>query len=237
MRPVLPAAVIAAALAILPPAAIPVAAQEATPTTRQVTVVGAAEVEAAPDRATVSAGVDTQSETAAEALAAHSAAMTRVFAALEAAGIDRRDMQTSNLQLGAVWEPYRDGEQPPRVIGYQASNMVTVRVRDVTAVGAVVDAVATAGANRLNGVGFELSDPRAALDKAREQAVADARARAELYAGAAGVTLGPVLAISEVTAPAQPFFARAADTMQAAPPVAEGTVALRAEVRMVFALE
>jgi uncharacterized protein YggE len=232
IQPIALGTALAAALAILP-----AAAQEPGPPARTVSVTGAAEVEAVPDLATVSAGVDTQAETAAAALAANSAAMTAVFAALEASGIERRDMQTSNLSLGAIWEPYRDGEQPPRVIGYQASNMVTVRVRDITKVGAVIDAVATAGANRLNGVAFEVADPRAAMDRAREQAVADARARAELYARAAGVTLGPVLTISEPVAPSQPFFARAADSMEAAPPIAEGTVALRAEVNVVFGLE
>jgi uncharacterized protein YggE len=232
IQPIALGTALAAALAILP-----AAAQEPGPPARTVSVTGAAEVEAVPDLATVSAGVDTQAETAAAALAANSAAMTAVFAALEASGIERRDMQTSNLSLGAIWEPYRDGEQPPRVIGYQASNMATVRVRDITKVGAVIDAVATAGANRLNGVAFEVADPRAAIDRAREQAVEDARARAELYARAAGVTLGPVLTISEPIAPSQPFFARAADSMEAAPPIAEGTVALRAEVNKVFGLE
>jgi uncharacterized protein YggE len=232
IQPTALAAALATALAILP-----AAAQEPAPPARTVSVTGAAEVEAVPDLATVSAGVDTQAETAAAALTANSATMTEVFAALEASGIERRDMQTSNLSLGAVWEPYRDGEQPPRVIGYQASNMVTVRVRDITSVGAVIDAVATAGANRLNGVSFEVAEPRAAIDRAREQAVADARARAELYARAAGVTLGPVLTISEAREPSQPFFARAADTIEAAPPIAEGTVALRAEVNVVFGLE
>jgi uncharacterized protein YggE len=230
MRLFVPAA-LAAALAVLP-----AAAQEPGPPTRSVTVTGAAEVEAAPDLATVTTGVDTQAETAAEALAANSTTMAAVFAALEAAGIERRDMQTSNLSLGAIWEPYRDGAQP-RVIGYQASNMLTVRVRDITRLGAVIDAVASAGANRLNGVAFEVAEPRAAVDRAREQAVADARARAELYARAAGVTLGPVLTISEAREPSQPFFARASDTMEAAVPIAEGTVALRAEVNVVFALE
>lgn len=230
MRHFLPAA-FAAALAVLPAAAQEAGDGEG----RRIFVTGAAEVEAAPDLATVTAGVETRADTAAEALTASSAAMTAVFAALEAAGVERRDMQTSNLSLGAVWESPRDGGEA-RVVGYQASNMVTVRVRQIASLGAVIDAVTTAGANRLYGVGFEVSDPRTALDTARERAVADARAKAELYARAAGVALGPVQVIREAAAPSQPFFARA-EAMDAAPPVAEGTVALRAEVSVVFALE
>ena len=227
---------LALALAALA-AALPAAAQPAEPE-RSITVSGAAEVEAAPDRARVSAGVETQAETAAEAMAANSAAMAQVFAALEAAGIERRDIQTSNLALGAVWDHSRDDGQPPRIIGYQASNMVSVRVRDLAGLGGVIDAVTGAGANRLNGIGFELSDPEAAMTEAREQAVADARSRAETYARAAGVTLGPVLSIHENgQQPPQPFFARAASEAMDATPIAEGTVVMRAQVGMVFRIE
>ena len=99
---------------------------------RQVTVTGSAEVEAEPDLATVTAGVETRAATAAAALAANSETMTAVFAALDAAGIARRDLQTSELNLNPVYNSQRDGQDtPPQVVAYQASNMVTVRVRDV----------------------------------------------------------------------------------------------------------
>ncbi|MCB1403368.1 MAG: SIMPL domain-containing protein, partial [Rhodobacteraceae bacterium] len=117
-------------------------------------------------------------------------------AALEAAGIDRADVQTSRLSLDSIWENRSDGGTP-KVVGFQASNMVTVTVRDIDRLGAVVDAVAAAGGNRIFGVDFAVDEPRAQIDAARERAVADARAKAELYAGAAGVALGPVLSISE----------------------------------------
>ncbi len=218
-------------------AALPAAAQQVSGPERSISVTGAAEVEAVPDRASVSAGVDTQAETAAEALAANATAMTAVFAALEAAGIEARDIQTSDLSLGAIWDHSRDGSEPPRVTGYQASNMVRVRVRDVSGLGAVIDAVTGAGANRLNGVSFELSDPATALDEAREQAVADARARAELYARAAGVALGQVISIHETEAPVQPFFARAAAESMDATPIAEGSVSISAQISVVFGIE
>ena len=101
----------------------------------------------------------------------------------------------------------------------------------------MIDGLAGAGANRLYGVGFEVADPRPALDTARQQAVADARARAELYAKAAGVTLGPVQSIREGGGMASPAPYRAKAEMSAAPPVAAGTVTLSAEVELVFGLE
>ena len=147
-------------------------------------------------------------------------------------------MQTSQLGLDPVYGPYTEGaEEPQRVVGYQASNMVTVRVREVAKLGAVVDAVTGAGANRLYGIGFDVSDPRAPLDAARERAVADARAKAELYARAAGVTLGAVVSIREtVERPPGPVMMRA-EAMDAAPPVSEGTVTLSTQVEIVYAIE
>lgn len=231
-----PAPALAALLATML-VALPAAAQPAAGTERTISVSGSAEVEAVPNRARVSAGVETQADTAAEAMAANSATMSGVFAALEAAGIEARDIQTSNLSLGAVWDHNRDSDEPPRIVGYQASNVVNVRLRDVSALGSVIDAVTGAGANRLNGIGFELSDRQAAIDEAREGAVADARARAELYARAAGVTLGPVITIRESEQHAQPFMARAAMESMDSTPIAEGSVAIRAQVSMVFGIE
>ncbi len=119
--------------------------------------------------------------TAAPALAATSTAMQAVFDALAAAGIAPADMQTSQLSVDPVWAD--DGAGTPRVRGYSASNLVTIRVRDVTRLGAVIDAVGAAGANRVFGIAFELAEPRAQLDAARERAVADARAGPSCWPG------------------------------------------------------
>jgi uncharacterized protein YggE len=223
-----------AALAVGLALAGPVPAQEP----RQVTVTGAAEVDAVPDLATVTAGVENRAATAAAALAANSQAMTAVYGALEQAGIARRDLQTSQLGLDPVYGPYTEGaEEPQKVVGYQASNMVTVRVREVAKLGTVIDALTAAGANRLYGIGFEVSDPRPQLDAARERAVADARAKAELYARAAGVALGAVQSIREsVQPPPGPVLMRA-EAMDAAPPVSEGTVTLSTQVEIVYSIE
>lgn len=222
-----------ALLAVLAlPLAAPVAAEE---TPRRIVVTGEGRVEAAPDLATVTAGVQTEAAAAAPALAATSAAMRSVFEALAAAGIAPADMQTSQLSVDPVWAD--DGAGVSRVRGYSASNLVTIRVREIAQLGAVIDAVGAAGANRVFGIAFELSEPRAQLDAARERAVADARAKAELLAKAAGVTLGPVQSIRESgDAAPRPMFARAEMDVAAAP-VAEGVVGLEARVEIVYGIE
>ena len=103
-----------------------------------------------------------------------------------------------------------------------------MRVRAIDTLGSVVDALAKAGSNRLYGIGFEVAEPKPHLDTAREQAVADARGKAELFARAAGVTLGPVLSISEAVQVPGPIMMRAEAMADAAPPVAQGTVTLQA---------
>ena len=148
-------------------------------------------------------------------------------------------MQTSQLSINAVYEPYREGSpETQQVAGYEAANMVTVRVRDVARVGETVDAVTKAGVNRVYGIGFDVSDPRAALDTARRQAVEDARAKAELFAEAAGVKLGPVVRLGETVNAPGPIMMRAeAMADKAAPPVEGGTVSLQAQVEIVYAIE
>lgn len=205
---------------------------------RTITVMGSAEARTAPDRAAVSVGVDTRAKTAAEALASNAQTMTAVFTALDAAGIDRTAIQTSQFGLSPVFEPYREGsDQPPAVVGYDATNGVTVTVTALDKLGTVIDALAVAGANRFDGVSFDVADPRAALDVAREKAVADAQARAALYARAAGVTLGPVLSISEQSGVSSPLPMRAEMVKAAPTPIAPGTVTLSTEVQVVYGIE
>ena len=208
----------------------------AEPTPRELTVTGSATVDAAPDIATVTAGVETQAPTAADALKANGAAMTEVLAAAKAAGVAEADMQTSQLTLNPVFAPDPGGSQAaPQVVAYQASNMVSVRVRDVARLGGTIDALTAAGANRLYGVSFDVDEPGAILDTARQQAVADARRKAEILATAAGVKLGPVIAIAEGGGGGGvPLRARMDAAM--AMPVAAGSVSLGADVTVVFGL-
>lgn len=219
--------------------AVPAGVVRAQEAARSILVTGSAQVETAPDRATVTAGVESQADTAGAALAATATAMEAVFAALERLGIAPADIQTSQLGLDPIWQNQgaTDAGTPPTVVGYQASNLVAIRVREIPRLGAVIDALGEAGINRMHGIAFEVSDPRPQLDAARAQAVADARAQAELYARAAGVTLGPVLTIRDGGTPGlpQPMFARSEMSMDM--PVAEGSVAVEAQVEMVFAIE
>jgi uncharacterized protein YggE len=212
--------------------ALPVVAPAmAEPTVPTITVTGTATVAASPDLATLMIGVTTQGENAAAALTANSAAVEAVIARLTASGIEARDMQTSNLSINPNWTSF-DGSSPPTIAGYVATNLLTVRVRNLDGLGMVLDAAVADGANTLNGLSFGLAAPEPALNEARKAAVADARAKAELLAGAAGLTLGRVVMISETgswTDPAPMFRDSAAGA-----PVAGGEVGMTANVTVQY---
>lgn len=198
-----------------------------------ISATGEGIVYAAPDMATVTLGVTTQGDTAALAMAANNTAVAAVMARLTSAGVAARDLQTSNLSLNPDWSRQDSSTGAPPAV-YVASNMLSVRVRMLDDLGAILDASITDGANTLNGVTFGLDDPRPTLDEARKRAVADARARAELLAEAAGVTLGPIMSITEgggYGAP-MPMF-RQSDAMEAVP-VAAGEMGMTAAVTIVF---
>ncbi len=215
--------------------ALPAFAEDAAPAV--ISVTGEGRVEAPPDMATVSLGVQTDADTAAGAMAENSARLAAVIERLKAAGIEPRDIQTSGLSLGPRYDYGRSDGAPPTLVGYTAANMVTVRVRVLDSVGGVLDAVVADGANTLNGLGFGLADDSAPKDEARRRAVADAAAKAALYAEAAGVKLGRVHAITEAGGymPPMPMAMEAAGyAKSAAVPVAPGELAITASVGMVY---
>lgn len=198
-----------------------------------------------PDLASYTAGVTTQGATATEALSANSAQMTKVLAAVKRAGIADRDIQTSNLSVSPVYANAKrlpDGsyeEGPQRIVGYQANNSVSVRQRKLSDVGKVIDALVTAGANQVNGPSFQLSEPQAAQDEARTQAVKVARARADLYARASGLRVVRIVSISEsggFTPQPVTYARKAAMDMAAAPPVAAGELETNVNVTVQFEL-
>jgi uncharacterized protein len=220
---------------LLAAAATSVQAQDETPV-RQITVIGEGRVETPPDMAVITAGIETTAATAQEALSANSDAMTAIFAVLEEAGVDRADMQTSQLNVQPIWTEQRGGsEQGPEIAGYAASNLLSVRLRDLARLGATLDALSVAGANRIDGVQFSLAEPGAIEDEARREAIADARAKAELLAGAAGVTVGPIVTIREAGPPAGPMAMRAEAAMMDVP-IAEGRLGVTAQVEVVYAI-
>lgn len=210
----------------------------------QITVTGQAEVAATPDMAMIDLGVTTEAPGAAQALAANTARMTRVQALLAEAGIAPRDMQTSALALDPIYERTTPTAGPPRIAGHVARNMLTVRVRDLAGLGALIDRLVTGDepggdlANSLRSLRFGLADPAPAQAEARRRAVADARARAALIAEAAGLRLGPVLEITEGAshAPAPMLTQRMAMASDAVP-IAAGEVSASAQVTIIWALE
>ncbi len=201
-----------------------------------ITVTGEASVSAAPDQATVSIGVTTTADTAAEALAQNSAAMQAVIDRLKAAGIAEVDLQTQGLSVNPNWTGYDSSSSAPTIAGYTATNMLNVRVAALAGLGAVLDAAVTDGANTLNGLTFGLADPRPALDEARRLAVADAVAKATLLAQAAGVTLGDIVSISEGGGYGAPLPAFKAEAAPMAVPVQQGEVSYSASVTIVWEL-
>jgi len=201
----------------------------------RITVTGEGRVDAAPDMATITLGVTSQGTTATAAMAANSAQLAQVLANLKAAGIADRDLQTTGLALNPNWQSNDNGSNL-RIVGYVASNILTVRVRALAGLGAALDAAVKDGANTVDGVSFGLADPDPVLDEARRRAVTDATRRALLLTEAAVVSLGAVVAINEgggSFAPA-PMFGKAVGMTAEAVPLASGEVSLSASVTMVW---
>ncbi|WP_294333757.1 SIMPL domain-containing protein [uncultured Sphingomonas sp.] len=148
-----------------------------------------------PDLALIQAGVVTTAATAGEAMQQNAARMAAVLAGLRKAGIAERDLQTSAVNLAPQYR-YQENK-PPVITGYQASNQLTVRFRDVAKSGTILDALVAQGANNISGPNLTLADEQGALDEARRDAIAKARARATLYAQAAGLKVDRILMISE----------------------------------------
>ena len=206
---------------VIPPAAI--------------SVTGEATVSVPPDLAEIEGGVTSEAKTAREASEANNAAMGKVLQALKGAGIEEKDVRTSRLSLQPQSAPNRSG--PSAIAGYRASNRVTIRVRDVTKVAGVIDTLVGAGANEIGGINFVVSQASKLLDEARERAVADARRKAEIYAKAAGVTLGAPLSISEEGNSAPAPYRRMAAGMAASAPVAQGEERLAVTVSVSWAIK
>lgn len=209
----------------------------ADPAPRTVTMSGQGEVKAAPDAVTLSAGVTVQAPTAAAALAANSSRMQAVMAALKRQGVPDKNIQTSQF---AVSPQYTNNDgQAPRLTAYQVTNEVSVRLDDVAKLGAVLDVLVTAGANQMNGVNFFIADPAALQTQARQQAVTDATAKAQTYAKAAGVTLGPILSIGENdnSGPRPLYMTAMAARAPKSVPVAMGEESVTANVSIVWQIQ
>lgn len=217
----------------------PSQAQEAKTMPRVISLNGHGEVKAKPDMAVVNVGVMSQAATAREALTANTAAMQKIFAALQAAGIEAKDIQTSNFTVNPRYQYDQNNAQPPRVAGYDVSNMVSVSVRKLDTLGAVLDTMVSEGSNQINGVGFAIADDEKLQDEARKLAVADAERKAKLYAATTGVTLGQIMSVSEGGAqPPQPvFYGKAMRDSAGSVPIAEGEQTVAADVSITWEIK
>ncbi|HKO69605.1 MAG TPA: SIMPL domain-containing protein [Bradyrhizobium sp.] len=223
-----------AALAAAALLTVPALAQTAPPAA--ITVTGEATVSAAPDLAQIDGGVSSDAKTAREASDANNAAMGKILLALKGAGIAENDFQTSRLSLQPQYAPNRAGPSP--VVGYRASNRVTVRSREPNKLANVIDTLVGAGANDIGGIAFTVSNASKLLDGAREQAIADARRKAETYAKAAGVTLGAPINISEEGVPGPAPFRKNVAAMATSPtPVSPGEETLQVTVSVSWAIK
>ena len=163
-------------------------------TLRTISVNGTGRVKAEPDVADISLGVVEQGKEAGEASSKAAASMDSVVTTLLEMGIDENDIQTTSLNLSPR---YDWNQEPAPIVGWEASNMVSVTIRDIESVGAVVDGVVDAGANSVNGISFRVEDPTEAQAAARSAAVADAETKANQLAADAGVTITGVVSITE----------------------------------------
>jgi uncharacterized protein len=197
-----------------------------------VTVTGEATIAVAPDTAMMRIGVSSQDKTAREASETNAKQMTAVLNAIKGAGVGDRDIQTSRLSLQPQYDPNKGGTA--RLTGFQASNQVTVRIRDIDKLPSILDRAISAGANEMSGIEFVVSEQSKLLDQARDDAIADARRKAELYAKAAGAKLGHVVSIAEEGSapPPRPMQAMRAGAV----PIAPGEQTLRAMVTVSYEL-
>lgn len=202
----------------------------------EITVQGRGVVEQAPDMATLTLGARFQAYTAREAMSEVNKRTQAAIAIMEELGVEARDMKTGNLYLNPVWEHGNNRIDVARIKGYEAGNQLTVRIRDLSILGSALDEMVSDGVNAFNGLSFGLQEPSDALNAARQKAIQNAIAKAELYAEAAGVSLGKIIAINEggVSSPQPRLMARAEMAMDSGVPISAGELSTQATVTMVF---
>lgn len=230
--------------ALLLGAALPAAAQAQSAAITQsiagtrLDVSATGEVTRVPDLAIISAGVVTRSATAGAAMQQAATRMQRVRAALKSAGIADRDIQTSNINLNPEYR--YENNQPPVLTGYSATNQLTVRFRDLANAGKILDALVAEGANQINGPNLTIDHPETALDEARAKAIANGRARAELYARSLGLRIVRVVSVSESGgnyAPPVPMMMEARVAQGADTKIEPGEQKLQVNLAMTFELQ
>jgi len=233
-------ALLAAAMLAVPAAASAQSAAQVQPIAgTRLDISATGEVSRVPDVAIISTGVVTRASTASAAIQQNAQRMERVRAALKRAGIEDRDIQTSTLSLNPEYNYQQN--QAPKLTGYQASNQVSVRFRDIGETGKILDALVSEGANQISGPNLTIDKPEAALDEARVKAIATGRARADLYARALGMRVVRLLSVSEsggyAVPPPMPMYARAEMAQDASTKIDPGEQKIQVSVSMSFELQ
>jgi uncharacterized protein len=207
---------------------------------RYIEVTGEGAVSAAPDFARMTLGVTTAGKDAGEAMAANAKAASALVTLIKSEGVLPADIRTSAMSISPQFSQPPPGQtREPAITGYSVSNDVTVIVRDIPRLGALIDKAVAVGANTIYGVAYGENDPSALLDKARPLAVADARRKAEIYASAGGAKIGRLMELTEEPGAQPPvaFAARAyAQGAAAATPIEAGEDKLRVIVTARFEL-
>ena len=223
-----------AAMAQTAPVATPMISSDGT----LLSVSAQAEARQVPDVATLSTGVVTQASDANAAMRANATQMDKVMAAIKAAGIADRDIRTSGISLNPQYKYVEN--QSPTITGYQASNTVDIKVRDLSRLGKVLDALVASGANQVNGPSFEIDQPEPVYDQARRDALEKAQARAQMYAKALGLKVRRIVSIDEgggYRPPMpMPMMAMSRAKAESDTAVAPGETTLSANLNVVFEL-
>lgn len=203
-------------------------------------VRGEGTVHVAPDMATITIGVTSEGKTARDALTQNNQDMERIMAEMKSVGIEDRDLQTASFRLHPNYQYKKD---PPKLIGYSASNDLTIRIRDIEATGSILDKTVSLGINNvMNNIQFSNADPREILKEARKAAVRDARAKAETIVSELGVRLGPINSISEgssetPTMGMRPRYAQARAMESSSVPIASGENSYRVAVDISWVID
>lgn len=220
-------------------------AQETLPQRSTMRLIGQAEIGIAPDIAEVRIGVVTEAEEARTAVSRNSEDVAKLIEALGRLGIAKRDMQTADFAVEPRYvypeQPRRgDPPQAPRIVGYQVRNSLLVRVREIDRLGEILDSAVGTGSNRIDGISFNSSKREDTVLEARRRAIGQAREKAEIYAEAAGIRLGPIVTISEILEPRPIPYAARAQAMRedaAAVPIEAGELTIQASIEIVWEIE
>lgn len=205
------------------------------------TLSATGDVKTTPDTVSIATGVTSEAPSAREALDRNTEAMTAIVQTLKAEGIEAKDIQTVNFSVMPVYEQFPPDGKPrpaPRITGYRVVNQVHIQVRDTSKLGGILDKVVSLGANTIDSISYDVAEPDKLRDEARKRAVQNAIATAKVYAEAAGVTLGPILTISEEDSGPIPYARPSVARMEMSKdvPLEGGTATIETRVRVTWEL-